>query len=127
MACEASGRRAEPSLVKINDVIAQQQAQGKNVFVDFTAEWCVTCKVNERTTIKTDKTRKFFKDNNIELVFADWTNQDPAITQLLKEHGRAGVPLYVMYPADPAKEPVVLPDGLITFSHIEDAFEKLPK
>ena len=127
MACEASGRRAEPSLVKINDVIAQKQAQGKNVFVDFTAEWCVTCKVNERTTIKTDKAREFFKDNNIELVFADWTNQDPAITQLLKEHGRAGVPLYVMYPADPAKEPVVLPDGLITFSHIEDAFEKLPK
>ena len=108
-------------------MIARKQAEGKNVFVDFTAEWCVTCKVNERTTIKTDKTRKFFDENNIELVFADWTNQDPAITKLLKEHGRAGVPLYVMYPADPDKDSIALPDGLITFGHIEDAFEKLEK
>ena len=69
----------------------------------------------------------FFDENNIELVFADWTNQDPAITKLLKEHGRAGVPLYVIYPADPDKDSIALPDGLITFGHIEDAFEKLEK
>jgi len=127
VAYDASGKRAAPSQIEIEDVIAQKQAEGKNVFVDFTAEWCVTCKVNERTTIKTEKTKEFFEENNIELVFADWTNQDPAITKLLKEHGRAGVPLYVIYPADPDKNPVALPDGLITFGHVEEAFEKLEK
>jgi thiol:disulfide interchange protein DsbD len=127
MAYQASGKRATPSQIQIQDVIAAKQAEGKNVFVDFTAEWCVTCKVNERTTVKTEKTQAFFEKNNIELVFADWTNQDPAITKLLKEHGRAGVPLYVMYPEDPDKEPIALPDGLITFGHIEKAFEKLGK
>ncbi|MEM1441868.1 MAG: thioredoxin family protein [Verrucomicrobiota bacterium] len=126
VAWDSSKKRAPASSIDIVDVIKSKQKEGKNVFVDFTAEWCVTCKVNERTTIKTDKVKKAFEENNVELVIADWTNQDPAITRLLKEHGRAGVPFYVLYPSDPSAEPITLPDGLVTFGHIEEAIAQLP-
>tara|TARA_R110000850_G_scaffold123873_1_gene241779 strand:- start:1562 stop:3733 length:2172 start_codon:yes stop_codon:yes gene_type:complete len=127
IAYQASGQRAPFSAVAIEDVIASHQAEGKNVFVDFTAEWCVTCKVNERTTIKTEKVQQAFVDNNIEFVIADWTNEDPNITKLLKKHGRAGVPLYVLYPADPGAAPILLGDGIITSGDVDKAIGQLPK
>lgn len=126
LAWDSSKKRAPASSIDIVDVIKSKQAEGKNVFVDFTAEWCVTCKVNERTTIKTEKVKTAFEENNVELVIADWTNQDPAITRLLKEHGRAGVPFYVLYPSDSSASPITLPDGLVTFGHIEEAIAQLP-
>ncbi|MEM7601961.1 MAG: thioredoxin family protein, partial [Verrucomicrobiota bacterium] len=92
----------------------------------FTAEWCVTCKVNERTTIKTEGVQKLFKDNGVEFVIADWTNEDPRITEVLKAFGRAGVPFYVLYPGDPDAAPITLGDGLITQGDIEEAIAQLP-
>jgi len=127
LAWYASKIRAENSGRDIATVIAETRADGKHVFVDFTAEWCVNCKINKRIAIKTDEVTAAFKEHNIELVTADWTNEDPRITKVLKEHGRAGVPLYLLYPADKSKPAIQLPDGLIRPDTIFDAIEKLPK
>jgi len=126
VAWNASAQRAPASQIDIRNVIAQYREEGKPVFVDFTAEWCVTCKVNERATIKTEKVQTLFKDNGIEFLIADWTNEDPNITALLKTFGRAGVPFYVLYPADPSAEAITLDDGIITAGDIEEAIAKLP-
>lgn len=126
VAWKATGSRAAASETDIREVIASNQKKGTPVFVDFTAEWCVTCKVNERTTIKTERVQQLFKDNDIEFVIADWTNQDPRITEVLKTFGRAGVPFYVLYPGDPDAAPITLGDGLITVGDIEEAIAKLP-
>lgn len=126
VAWKATGSRAEASETDIREVIASNQKKGTPVFVDFTAEWCVTCKVNERTTIKTEGVQQLFKDNGVEFVIADWTNQDERITEVLKTFGRAGVPFYVLYPGDPDAAPITLGDGLITQGDIEEAIAKLP-
>tara|TARA_R110002096_G_scaffold126328_13_gene273001 strand:- start:1267 stop:3423 length:2157 start_codon:yes stop_codon:yes gene_type:complete len=127
IAYQSSNKRADAPVIDIADVIARHQADGKHVFVDFTAEWCVTCKVNERTTIKTEKVQQMFADNNIAFVIADWTNEDPGITKILKENGRAGVPFYLLYPSDPDKAAIPLSDGIITSGDIDEAIGKLPK
>ncbi len=125
VAWNASAQRAPASQIDIRKVISDHRENGKPVFVDFTAEWCVTCKVNERATIKTEKVQNLFKENGIEFLIADWTNEDPNITELLKGFGRAGVPFYVLYPGDPDAEPIALGDGIITIGDIEEAIAKL--
>ncbi len=127
LAWYASKIRAENTGRDIAAVIAETRADGKHVFVDFTAEWCVNCKINKRIAIKTDQISAAFKENNIELITADWTNEDPRITKVLKEHGRAGVPLYLLYPADKSKPAIQLPDGLIRPVTILEAIKELPK
>lgn len=85
-------------------------AQGRPVFVDFTAAWCITCQVNERTTLSTDKVKAAFRAHNVELLVADWTNRDPHITAALEQFGRNGVPLYILY--WPGRDPVIFPTVL---------------
>jgi thiol:disulfide interchange protein DsbD len=87
-------------------------ARGAAVFIDFTAAWCVTCKFNEATVLETDAVREAFQRRGIVKIKADWTNADPAITKILKQFGRPGVPLYVLYPAGKSVEPIVLPELL---------------
>jgi len=86
------------------------------VFVNMTAAWCITCKVNERIALQTDKTTALFEDKNIEYVKGDWTNKNAEITQYLEKFGRSGVPLYVYYPAPDSSgnrsDPVLLPQIL---------------
>lgn len=93
------------------------------VFVDFTAEWCINCKVNEKTVLNSAAVRQALKEKKVELIKADWTNGNPEITQLLKQFGRAGVPLYVIYPANRAEAPIVLPE-LLTIQTVLDGLAK---
>lgn len=125
VAWDASGRRAPASQVDIAEVIAGHRAEGRHVFVDFTAEWCVTCKVNERVAIKTKRVQDAFREKNVEFVVADWTNKDADIAAILEEHGRSGVPFYLLYPADTSKPPIRLPDGFVTVGDVLAALEQL--
>ncbi|MGH6949677.1 MAG: protein-disulfide reductase DsbD family protein [Vitreimonas sp.] len=90
--------------------VTQLRNEGRGVFVNFTAAWCVTCKVNEAAALANARTAQAFADANVAYLVGDWTNRDPAIAAALAEHGRAGVPLYLYYP--PSGEPVVLPQLL---------------
>jgi thiol:disulfide interchange protein DsbD len=90
--------------------IAELRSEGKGVFVDFTATWCITCQVNKRIALNQPEVIKRFSELNIVRMKADWTVQDPAITAALAEFGRNGVPLYVFYPQ--TGDPQVLPEVL---------------
>jgi thiol:disulfide interchange protein DsbD len=92
--------------------VEQARAQGKPVFVNFTAAWCITCLVNERTSLSTDAVRNKLALSGVVRLKGDWTRRDKAITDALAEFGRSGVPLYVLYPADKAQKPRVLPQIL---------------
>jgi thiol:disulfide interchange protein/DsbC/DsbD-like thiol-disulfide interchange protein len=93
------------------------------VFVDFTAEWCLTCKVNEHTALRDDSVVKAFSTLNVAAFKADWTNRNPEITSLLAKFGRSGVPLYVIFPPRDRRTPTVLPE-VVTADIVRDAVEK---
>jgi thiol:disulfide interchange protein len=91
--------------------LAQAKASGKPVFLYFTADWCLSCKVNEGVAIETDATHDAFAKAGVQVLVGDWTRRDPAITAFLETQGAAGVPLYLWYPAGsptPQKLPQVL-------------------
>jgi len=102
--------------------LAQLTAEGKPVFVDFTAAWCVTCQVNKRVALNTDKVVSRFASEGIVRMKADWTNRDERITQALAQFGRNGVPLYVLY--DTSGKPTVLPE-ILTESTVLAALDKV--
>jgi thiol:disulfide interchange protein DsbD len=77
--------------------VAQAQAEGRTVFVDYTAAWCVTCQFNKRTTLAAADVKAAFQARNVLLLRADWTRRDPAITAQLAQYGRNGVPVYAVY------------------------------
>ena len=87
---------------------------GRTVFIDFTADWCLTCKVNEHTVMTDEKVVEEFRKSNTVAIRADWTNRNPDITRLLAKFGRSGVPLYVIFPAGRPTEPIVLPEVITT-------------
>ena len=93
------------------------QAEGRPVFVNFTADWCVTCKVNERTSLSSAAVAEAFEAANALYLVGDWTLRDDGIAAELERHGRSGVPLYLVYPAG-GGAPVVLPqlltEGVVT-------------
>lgn len=91
--------------------LAALQGEGRPVFVDMTAAWCVSCLVNERVALSRTEVRQAFADRNIVYLKGDWTRQDPDISAFLRAHGRDGVPLYVFYPAG-NKPPEILPQVL---------------
>jgi thiol:disulfide interchange protein len=76
------------------------ELKGQNVFMDFTAEWCLTCKVNKKLVLETDGFNELAKKNNIVLLRADWTKRDDNITQYLKKYGAVGVPAYFVQKAN---------------------------
>lgn len=91
--------------------LAEARAQGKPVFAYFTADWCLSCKVNEAAAIERETTRDAFRKAGVVVLVGDWTRRDPKITSFLSAQGAAGVPLYLWYPAK-AAEPQKLPQVL---------------
>ncbi|MFT4624287.1 MAG: thiol:disulfide interchange protein [Myxococcota bacterium] len=83
---------------------------GQPVFIDFTADWCLTCKVNENAILETSPVRQAMNELGVVPLKADWTRRDPTITEWLRRYGRAGVPFYLVLPADPAASPIALPE-----------------
>jgi len=98
-------------------------AEGRPVFVDFTASWCVTCQVNERTTLADAGVLAAFDARRVAMLRADWTRQDPAITQALRSLGRSGVPVYVLH--SPGRPPKVLTE-LLGREEVKAALQDLP-
>jgi thiol:disulfide interchange protein DsbD len=91
--------------------VAAARAEGRPVLVNFTADWCVTCKINERTSLGSAGVKAAMERANAVYLVGDWTRRDDAITAELQRHGRSGVPLYLLY-APGAAEPRVLPQLL---------------
>lgn len=102
--------------------LAQLRTEHKPVFVYATASWCITCKINEATSLRTGIAMEHFRDKGIAILKADWTNQDKAISDFLRSFDRQGVPLYVFYPSD-GSEPRVLPQLLTPYLLVDDTSE----
>ena len=97
------------------------QAEGRPVFVNMTAAWCITCLANEQTTLSTERVEQALLDNGITYMKGDWTNEDPEITAVLEHFNRPSVPLYVFYSGDSSKEPIILPQ-ILTPGMVADIF-----
>jgi len=106
------------------EVVAQARAEGRPVFVDFTAAWCVTCQLNKRTTLGDDQLRAEFSQRQVLLLRADWTRRDAAITRELASLGRTGVPVYALY-APGAEQPELLSE-ILTVNEVRDAMARWP-
>jgi thiol:disulfide interchange protein len=98
--------------------LAELRAQGHPVFVNLTADWCLTCKFNERAAIDTRSVREAMARHGVVSLVGDWTRSDPALTAVLARFDRVGVPLYLLY--GPTGEPVVLPQVLTPATMIEE-------
>jgi thiol:disulfide interchange protein len=83
--------------------LAQLRAQGTPVFVDMTADWCITCKLNEKAVLHTAAFTQLLKETGAVYLVGDWTNQDPEISAYLDQYHSPGVPLYVVYPKGPGE------------------------
>jgi thiol:disulfide interchange protein DsbD len=106
------------------ELVDELRAQGRRVFIDFSAKWCLTCQVNERVTLRAPAVQRRFRELDIAALKADWTDRDEAIARAIAGYGRAGVPLYVLYGED-AEQPVLLPE-ILTPGIVLEALSKLP-
>jgi thiol:disulfide interchange protein len=96
--------------------LADLRKEGRPVFLYFTADWCLTCKVNEKAAIERSEVTKAFANKHVVTMVGDWTRGDPAISRFLSAHGRSGVPFYLYYPAgggEPRELPQILTPGLL--------------
>lgn len=92
--------------------VAAALKAGQPVFIDFTADWCLTCKFNERTVLTREEVRAAFTRHQVAFFVADWTRRDARISAKLGEHGRAGVPMYLVISPSAPDKPEVLPELL---------------
>lgn len=126
MAKAASGSRDNGEIKWVDfslNELANQQKADRTIFIDFTADWCLTCKANEKTVINTAPVIEKLKALDAVPMKADWTAQDPDIFKLLQKFGRSGVPAYVIYPAGKPNNPILLPE-VITQAIVIEGLEK---
>jgi len=105
------------------EAVTELQHQGKTIFVDFTADWCLTCKTNETAVLTTEGIKAAFAMNNVALMKADFTRPNAAISQALHSFGRSGVPLYVIYPGNAPSQPIALSE-ILTPDQVQEALKK---
>jgi len=101
--------------------VKQYIADGQPVFVYFTADWCISCKANERVALSTDTVAEAFNSRGIKVVEGDWTLEDPIITEWLEMYDRAGVPLYLYFPKGSSLETVTILPQILTPGIVVDA------
>jgi thiol:disulfide interchange protein/DsbC/DsbD-like thiol-disulfide interchange protein len=119
----ASGPRAEAyTQAKLDSLVAE----GKPVFINLTAAWCITCKVNERVALNSKRIADAFTDRGVVYLKGDWTSPNPEISSLLQSFGRAGVPLYLLYSGKAGVPPKVLPQFLTETIIIDHLAELTP-
>ena len=117
----ASDTSLRPGVVNWSpESLESLRASGTPVFVDVTADWCITCLANEQAVLFTDEMELAFADAGVTYMVADWTHYDAAIGEFVRQHGRNGIPLYVLYAGDLQTQPVILPQ-LLTRSIMMDA------
>jgi thiol:disulfide interchange protein DsbD len=104
--------------------LAELRAASQPVFVNMTAAWCITCLVNEKMVLSSDVVVKALSERGVTYLKGDWTNNDPAITEVLRQYDTAGVPLYLMFPADPGRPAEVLPQ-ILRESTVLEALEHI--
>ena len=124
IALDSEGNSTQNYEVFSTSRLDQLRSEGKPVFVNMTAAWCITCLANEQTSLSTDRVQQAMDDNNITYMKGDWTNEDPEITAILEEFKRPSVPLYVLYPSDTSQEPIILPQ-ILTPGILAEAFESI--
>jgi thiol:disulfide interchange protein len=103
------------------ELLQEMRDSGKPVFVNLTADWCITCLANEKVALGTDDVKAVLKEKGIAMLKGDWTNRDPRISDLLNEYQRSGVPLYLWFPANHEGKGIILPQ-LLTKSLLIDTF-----
>ncbi len=106
-----------------DDDVQQQLEQGRPVFVNFTADWCITCKVNENNILSQSEVVDAALDHDVATFKADWTRRDDVIRAKLADHGKGGVPMYLLYSPDDPDNPRVLPE-VLTRSMMISGFEE---
>ncbi|MCH6258237.1 thioredoxin family protein [Puniceicoccaceae bacterium K14] len=106
------------------ELVASLRAEGKPVYIDFTAKWCLTCKANKTVVFNSEEVKDRFEELGVVLVKADWTKRDPVITDALESFKRSGVPLNVLYTGTENGEPLLLPE-LLKPSIVLDALDKI--
>ena len=101
------------------ELIEEFAKSGRTVFIDATADWCLTCKANEAAVLNRDDFKHAMDSLNVARVKADWTRETPEVTALLRSMGKSGVPAYAIYPAGDASKQIVLPELLTTDGIVE--------
>jgi thiol:disulfide interchange protein DsbD len=104
--------------------LQQYRKEGKTIFVDFTAQWCLTCKANEKAVLMSKPVVDKLKALHVVTIKADWTRQDATITRLLNKFGRSGVPMYLIFSGDKPNYADVLPEVItpeLVLQHLDQA------
>ena len=116
-----SEKSTQDNLIYSEEALQKYVREKQPVFLNFTADWCITCKVNERVALKSNRVKSIMRAKNIIYMEADWTRKDANIANKLEEYGRTGVPLYLLY--DSEGNPIILPEILtedILVNYLED-------